>query len=302
MIPVLLVMSLVVFFITAILPGDVTTSILGEDATLEQRAQLREQLGLDDPQVVQYLRWLGNAILGDLGVSLRSKEPIIDIVLQRAPVTIELTILSIILALAIGIPTGIMAATRRNTFGDASARVLALAGIAIPNFWLGVLLILLFSLWLGVLPPSGYVPFFDDPLKSLQLMIMPSITMGTGLAAVIMRQTRAALLEVLSQDYIRTAKAKGLRPRKITYKHALRNGLIPVVTVTGLQIGALMNGAVITEVVFSLPGLGRMAADAIFTRDLPLIQGSIVVIVLAVLLVNLLTDIAYAYVNPRIKL
>ena len=302
MIPVLLVMSLVVFFITAILPGDVTTSILGEDATLEQRAQLREQLGLDDPHVVQYLRWLGNAILGDLGVSLRSKEPIIDIVLQRAPVTIELTILSIILALAIGIPTGIMAATRRNTFGDASARVLALAGVAIPNFWLGVLLILLFSLWLGMLPPSGYVPFFDDPLKSLQLMIMPSITMGTGLAAVIMRQTRAALLEVLSQDYIRTAKAKGLPPRKITYKHALRNGLIPVVTVTGLQIGALMNGAVITEVVFSLPGLGRMAADAIFTRDLPLIQGSIVVIVLAVLVVNLLTDIAYAYVNPRIKL
>lgn len=302
MIPVVLVMSLVVFFITAVLPGDVTTAILGEDATAEQRADLRERLGLDDPMVVQYGRWLAGAATGDLGQSLRSGEAVIDVVLQRAPVTIQLTILSILLALAIGIPAGIMAATRRNTLGDATARVLALAGVAIPNFWLGILLIVLFSLWLGVLPPSGYVPFFDDPLESLKLMILPTITMGTGLAAVIMRQTRAALLEVLSADYIRTAKAKGLNPAVITYKHALRNGLIPVVTVTGLQIGALMNGAVITEVVFSLPGVGRMAADAIFTRDIPMVQGSIVVIVLAVLIVNLLTDIAYAYVDPRIKL
>jgi len=301
MIPVVIVMSLVIFFITAILPGDVTTAILGEDATAEQRAQTRERLGLDDPLPLQYLRWLASAATGDLGHSLRSNEPVFDIILQRAPVTIELAILSILVALAIGIPTGVYAAMHRNTMADASLRTLALAGVAVPNFWLGILLIILFSLWLGWLPPSGYRPFFEAPLDSLRLMILPALTMGTGLAAVIMRQTRASLLEVMTQDYVRTAKAKGLPRSKIVYKHALRNGLIPVVTVTGLQIGALMNGAVITEVVFSLPGVGRMAADAIFTRDTPLIQGAIVVIVLAVLLVNLLTDIAYAYVNPKVR-
>lgn len=301
MVPTVFAMSLVIFAIVAILPGDVTLSLLGEDSTREQREVLRGQLGLNDPLYVQYFKWLAGAVTGDLGSSLRSGEPVLSIVLDRAPVTIQLTILSIIIALLIGVPTGIYAALHRNTFGDVTLRTLALAGVAIPNFWLGIMLILLFSLWLGLLPPSGYRPFFESPLDSLRLMILPALTMGTGLAAVIMRQTRASMLEVLNKDYIKTATAKGVSSGEIIRRHALPNSLIPVITVTGLQIGALMNGAVITEVVFSLPGVGRMAADAVFTRDIPVIQGAIVVIILAVLVVNLITDLVYAYVDPRIK-
>ena len=301
MLPVLLVTTMVIFGLTSLLPGDPTVTILGEQATPEQREQARAEYGLDRPIPVQYVSWVGRAMTGDLGRSLRSREPVVGMLAERIPVTLELTLLSILVAIVLGLPAGVVAARWRNTPIDLAIGVVAMAGVAVPYFWMGVLLILLFSLQLGLLPPSGYVPFAEAPVQNLKLMILPSLTIGFAFAGLIMRQTRAAMLQVLSNDYIRTARAKGLSERVVILKHALRNALVPVVTVIGLQIGALLGGAVVTETVFALPGLGRMLVEGIFSRDFPAVQGAVLFIVLCVLLVNLLTDLLYTLLDPRIQ-
>lgn len=298
---VVALVCITIFVLTNLLPGDPTVTILGEQATAEQRAQARADYGLDLPAPVRFFRWLGHAATGDLGRSLRSNEPVVRMLADRIPVTLELTFLSILIAALIGLPAGIIAARFRGTPLDVAVSLVAMTSVAIPYFWMGVLLIMLFALKLAWLPPSGYVPFLSDPIGNLRLMILPALTIGTAFAALIMRQTRASLLQVLSQDYIRSARAKGLSEPAVLLRHGLRNALIPVVTVIGLQIGALLGGAVVTETVFSLPGLGRMMVDGIFQRDFPVIQGAILFIVLAVIVVNLLTDALYAWLDPRVS-
>lgn len=298
---VVLLVCLTIFVLTNLLPGDPTVTILGEEASAEQRAKARADYGLDLPAPVRFARWLGHAATGDLGRSLRSNEPVVRMLADRIPVTFQLTLMSIAVAILIGLPAGIVAARFRGTPLDVVVSFLAMTSVAIPYFWMGVLLIMLFALKLAWLPPSGYVPFLSDPVGNLKLMLLPSLTIGTAFAALIMRQTRASLLQVLSQDYIRSARAKGLSEPAVLLRHGLRNALIPVVTVIGLQIGALLGGAVVTETVFSLPGLGRMMVDGIFQRDFPVIQGAILFIVLAVIVVNLVTDTLYAWLDPRVS-
>jgi peptide/nickel transport system permease protein len=299
---VLLLSSFIVFAIGALLPGDPTVTVLGENATTQQREQLRETLGLDDPLPLRYARWIAGAVQGDLGVSLRTQEPVVMILLERVPITLQLTFLSIFLAIVVGIPMGVIAAKWRGRGVDLGISIVGLSSLAVPYFWLGILLILLFSIQLGWLPPSGHVPFFDDPLQNLRLMILPVLTVGTAMAALVMRQTRTAMLEALSQDYVRTARAKGQSETVTVLRHALRNALNPIVTVVGLQFGALMGGAVVTETIFSIPGLGRLVVDGIFNRDLAVVQGAILTIVLCVVVINLLTDLLYAWLDPRVKL
>lgn len=302
LVPVLLVMCIVVFSTTLMLPGDPTASMLGEHATAQERAALRSDLGLDQPVVVQFGKWLARAGTGDLGRSLKTKEPVASMLAARVPVTFELALLAVALSLIIGVPLGILAALRRNTWIDTAVSAIAMSSMAIPYFWVGILLIMFFSIHLGWLPPSGYVPFHVDPVTNLKLMIMPAITIGTAQAALVMRQTRAAMLGVLLQDFIRTARAKGAGERRVIIRHALRNAMMPVVTVIGLQMGALIGGAVVTETVFSLPGLGRMIVDGIFERDFPVVQGAILVVVVGVLVINILTDLSYAFLDKRVQL
>ena len=247
---VVVLVCITIFVLTNLLPGDPTVTILGEEATAEQRAKARADYGLDLPAPVRFAHWIGNAATGDLGRSLRSNEPVVRMLADRIPVTLQLTLMSIVIAILIGLPAGIVAARFRGTLLDVAASIVAMTSVAIPYFWMGVLLIMLFALKLAWLPPSGYVPFLSDPVGNLKLMILPSLTIGTAFAALIMRQTRASLLQVLSQDYIRSARAKGLSEPAVLLRHGLRNALIPVVTVIGLQIGALLGGAVVTETVF----------------------------------------------------
>lgn len=301
MLPVAFFVTIIVFALTNLLPGDPTVTILGEQATPEQRAAVRIEYGLDQPAPVRYVTWLTRVVQGDFGRSLRTREDVGQMLAARIPVTLELGFLSILIAVAIGLPAGILAARFRGSFIDIVASFLAMSSVAVPYFWMGVLLIMMFSLKLGWLPASGHVRLFDAPLENLRLMIMPALTIGTAFAALVMRQTRASMLQVLSQDYVRTARAKGLNERLVLTRHALRNALIPIVTVIGLQVGALLGGAVVTETVFALPGLGRMLVDGIFQRDFPVIQGAILFIVLAVFLVNLLTDMLYRAFDPRVK-
>lgn len=301
LIPIAFVMSVVVFTTTMLLPGDPAVSILGQASTAEQREAIREQLGLNDPLPVQYGRWLGRMVVGDLGKSIVTKQPVLETLRQRMPVTIELMFLSTLLAVAIGVPAGILAATRRGSAIDTFASLIAMGGIAIPYFWLGVLLILLFAVNLHWLPPSGYVAFSVNPGENLRLMILPAVTVGSGTAAIIMRQTRTSVLETLGNDFIRTARSKGLHERVVIYKHALKNAMLSVSTVIGLQVSALIGGAVVTETVFAMPGLGRLIVDGIFRRDFPVVTGSILFVVVGVLLINLLTDLSYVALDPRIQ-
>ena len=301
MLPVAFFVTIIVFALTNLLPGDPTVTILGEQASPEQRAAVRVEYGLDQPAPVRYVTWLARVAQGDFGRSLRTREDVGEMLAARIPVTLELGFLSLLIAVAIGMPAGILAARFRGSLIDVAASLIAMSSVAVPYFWMGVLLIMLFSLKLGWLPPSGHIRFFDDPGGNLRLMVMPALTIGTAFAALVMRQTRASMLQVLSMDYIRTARAKGLSERLVLIRHALRNALIPIVTVIGLQIGALLGGAVVTETVFALPGLGRMLVDGIFQRDFPVIQGAILFIVIAVFAVNLLTDLLYRAFDPRVK-
>lgn len=300
MIPVIFMVSFAVFSMTLLLPGDPTLTMLGETATAEQRASLREQLGLDQPVPVQYARWVGRIATGDFGRSLRDQEPVSDMLKQRIPVTLELTFVSLVIAVLVGVPCGVVGALARNTWLDTAVSFTAMFIMAVPYFWAGILLIVVFSLHLAWLPPSGYVPFAQNPVESLKLMLLPAITVGGAMAGLVMRQTRTSLLSVLGQDYIRTARAKGARELRVVMRHALRNALIPVVTVVGLQVGTLLGGAVVTETVFSLPGLGRMMVNGIFERNFPVVQAAILVVVIGILMLNLATDISYRLMDKRI--
>jgi len=300
-VPVLFFLSIAIFLMLQLTPGDPVKLMLGEDADEQTVAALREELGLDRPLAVQYFFWLGNVLQGDLGRSIRTRQPVLEAIVSRLPVTLELSFLSLLVALLIGIPSGILSAIRRNSATDVASTTLALIGVSMPNFFLGILLILLFSLWLRVLPPSGYAPFAQDPVQNLKLMIMPSIALGAALAGIISRMTRSSLLEVLGADYVRTARAKGLRDRAVILGHALKNAMIPVVTVVGLQVGTLLGGAILTETIFALPGIGRLVVDNIFARDFPIVQGVILFLAVTRVLSNLVADLLYGVLDPRIS-
>lgn len=298
----LFVISIVVFTGVRMIPGDPARVLAGTEADEAGLDEIREKYGLKDPIPVQYLRWVGLALTGDLGESIRTRESVAWTVAKKLPITIELACFAILIAVAIAIPAGVLAAVRRNTVWDLLASGASLCGVSVPNFWLGIMLILLLSVRLGWLPASGFVPFWEDPAGNLKRMIMPAFVLGTALAAVLMRQTRNSMIEVLSADYIRTARAKGLAGRAVVFRHAIRNGLIPVVTVLGLQMGALMGGAVVTEQIFVVPGFGRLVVEAVFTRDYPLVQGVVLITASSYVLVNLLVDVSYSVLNPRIRI
>jgi len=264
-------------------------------------ASLREKMHLDEPLPMRYLYWVGGVLQGDLGESIRNQQPVLELVLQKLPVTIELSVLAMLIALVIGIPTGIVSAVRQGTAWDFGANAFALWGLSTPNFWLGILMILLFSVQLGWLPASGYVPFHEDPLANLKAMVMPAFVLGTNIAAVLMRHTRSAMLQVMSADYVRTARAKGLSRRVVILRHGLRNALTPVITLGALELGTLLSGAVLTEQVFTIPGFGKLIVDAVFNRDYAVVQGVVLVTGTAYILLNLLADIAYVIVNPRLR-
>jgi peptide/nickel transport system permease protein len=298
----LLVISLVVFGGVRLLPGDPARVLAGAEADDAGLEEIRRKYGLDRPIAVQYVRWLGLALRGDLGESIRTREPVAWTVATKLPITFQLALYSILIAVVIAIPAGVFAALKRNTAWDLLASGVSLLGLSVPNFWLGIMLILLLSVRLGWLPASGYVPLLEDPLGNLQRMLMPAFVLGTGLAAVLMRQTRNSMIEVLSADYVRTAWGKGLPGRAVVFRHAIRNALIPVVTILGLQMGALMSGAVVTEQIFVVPGFGRLIVEAVFTRDYPLVQAVVLVSASAYVVINLLVDVSYSVLNPRIRI
>jgi peptide/nickel transport system permease protein len=301
MVPVLVLVSVVIFMIIHLTPGDPVLVMLGEEASPEARDRLREELGLNAPLPVQYVIWAGRVVRGDLGRSIRTHQPVSEAILQRLPVTIELSLAAMLVSLSIALPAGIVSALRRNTAADIGSSILALLGVSVPNFFLAILLIWTFALNLRWLPPIGFVPLIQDVGANLRGLIMPAVTLGTALAAVTTRQMRGSLLEVLGNDYIRTAWAKGLREGLVIQRHALKNALIPVITVVGLQMGNLLGSAIITETIFALPGVGRMVVDSIFQRDFPLVQGIVLYLALIFLVINLLVDMTYAYLDPRIR-
>lgn len=298
----LFLVSVVVFAGVRALPGDTATALAGEEATPEAIAGIRRAYGLDDNIVIQYLRYVRHAVTGDLGTSSRTGLPVLDSVLDALPVTLELSALALLLAVLVGVSAGVVAAVRRGRPEEWLVNALALLGLSIPAFWLGIVLILTFAIAVPVFSASGFVPFGVDPVENLRHMVLPAIVLGSGLAAVVMRQTRAAMLGSLSADYIRTARAKGLSRRQVIGSHALRNSLVTVVTVLGLQLGHLISGAVVTEQIFVLPGFGKLTIDAVFSRDYAMVQGVVLFTSAAYILVNLLVDLAYSLIDPRIRL
>ena len=297
----LFVISMIVFTGVRMIPGDPARVMAGTEADEAGLEEVRQKYGLTDPIPFQYLRWISLALRGDLGESIRTRESVVKTVATKLPITIELAFLSLLVAVGIAIPAGVLAAVRRNTIWDLLTSGASLGGVSIPNFWLGIMLILFFSVRLGWLPASGFVPLWESPLENLQRMIMPAFVLGTALAAILMRQTRNSMIEVLSADYIRTAYSKGLAGRIVVFRHAIRNSLIPVVTILGLQMGALMSGAVVTEQIFVVPGFGRLIVEAVFTRDYPLVQGVVLLTASSYVLINLLVDVSYSLLDPRIR-
>ncbi|MDP9379689.1 MAG: ABC transporter permease [Chloroflexota bacterium] len=301
-IPTLLLGSILVFSLIHLIPGDVATVVLGQEATEEAKEAFRRQLGLDRPMVVQYFAWLGNVLTGDLGNSFVDRTPVLELILQRLPATIELTIGTFIVALLIAVPTGILSAVRRGGFVDYFSTLFALGGMSFPSFALAYLLIIVFAINLKWLPASGYVPFTEDPVGNLKVMLLPMIATGIREAALLMRMLRSSLLEVLGSEYVRVARAKGLNQRVVVMRHALRNALVPVLTAAGLLVAGLLGGLVITETLFGIPGFGRLIVESIFRRDYITVQGAILVSALLVVLINLMVDLLYVVVDPRIKL
>jgi peptide/nickel transport system permease protein len=300
---VLFLVSVISFLIIFVLPGDTAAAILGEDGGLdpERYEALRETLGLNKSLLARYLDWMGGVLTGDFGVSLRTNEEIGPALLQRAGPTFQLALMAMLIAVVVAIPIGVLSAVRQGSWADTAATVFALSGVAMPGFWLGIMLILAFSVWLRWLPPSGYVPLWQDPVQSVRLMIMPAIALSAALWGVLIRQVRAAVIEVLNEDYIDTARAKGVSEARIIYRHALRNALLPVVTVLGLQMGHTLAGAATIEVVFSIPGLGRLAVDSIFFRDFTMIQAVMLLFATIVLASSFLTDLLYTRLDPRVR-
>lgn len=303
-IPVVLLVTALTFSLTEIVGGDPIQALVGDDQfvlTPEMEASLRDRLGLDDPLPVRYLHWLGDAVQGNLGESVQTRTEVSDELLARLPVTIQLAAVAWLFAIVVSIPLGVVSAIRRNSWMDHVATVFALGGVSMPSFWMGLLLILVVAVWMQLLPPSGFVNLWDSPLTALQHLILPGLTLGVNLVGTITRQTRAGMLEVMGQDYIRTARAKGLRERVVIYRHALRNALLSVVTILGLQFATLLGGTVIIEQVFAIPGIGRLAVNAVFAKDLPVLQGVILLAAAGTLIGNLWADIMYSVLDPRIR-
>jgi peptide/nickel transport system permease protein len=298
--PVVLILSIGVFLMLHLTPGDPVQIMLGQDADPQAIAALRAELGLDQPLPVQYVRWAGNALHGDLGRSIRTNQPVADAIVSRLPVTIELSLIALVISLVIGLPAGMLAAIRRNSLLDLASTGVALVGVSLPSFFLGILLILVFALWLRWVPPSGYTPLVQDPAMNVKQMLLPAVALGAALAGIVARLMRSSLLEVLGADYMRTARAKGLSEPASVIGHAVQNALLPVVTVVGLQVGALLGGAILIETIFALPGIGRLAVDSIFARDFPIVQGVVLFLALVRVLSNLIADLLYGRLDPRI--
>ena len=300
--PTLFILSILIFGLQQLMPGDPALILAGEERGDPQvLAQIRAELRLDRPIYEQYLYWIGNVLTGDFGFSWRIRMPVSQLILDKLPVTAQLAAMSFIIAVLIGVPAGIISAVKRDQPADWVANAVALFGISTPNFWLGIMMILFFSVELGWLPPSGYVPLTEDFWQSIATTIMPAFVLGTGVASVLMRHTRAAMLTALSQDYVRTARAKGLRERVVVWKHALRNALIPVVTLGAIEFGRLLAGAVLTEQVFTIPGFGKLIVDAVFNRDYPVVQGVVLATALIFVLLSLVADLLYMAINPRLR-
>ena len=300
-VPTLVFVSMLIFGLQQLLPGDPAMILAGEDQDPAVVAYLRAKLHLDQPLPVRYLYWVGGVLRGDLGESVRTQLPVLDLILQKLPVTVELALLAMAIALVIGIPAGVVSAVGRGTAWDYAANVFALWGLSTPNFWLGILMILLFSVHLGWLPASGYESPFVDLKANLAAMIMPAFVLGNAIAAVLMRHTRSSMLQVLGADYVRTARAKGLRERVVVLKHALRNALTPIITLGALELGTLLSGAVLTDQVFTIPGFGKLVVDSVFNRDYAVVQGVVLVTATIYILLNLMADVAYFLVNPRLR-
>jgi peptide/nickel transport system permease protein len=297
----LVLATMVVFAGVRALPGDPALALAGEERDPASLEAVREQYGLNDPVWLQYLHYLQNFLTGDLGRSVRTNIPVTELLLSALPVTLELSFLALLVASLVGVLTGILAAVRRGRPAEWLANGFALIGLSVPNFWLGLMAILYLAVAVPLFPASGYVPFREDPAANLHHMVLPAVILGFGLAAVIMRQTRSSMLESMSTDYIRTARAKGLAERSVIGVHALRNSLIVVVTIVGLQLGALISGAVVTEQIFGLPGFGKLTVDSVFQRDYPVIQGVVLVTATAYIVINLLVDLLYSVIDPRIR-
>lgn len=299
--PTLFFVSVLIFGLQQLLPGDPAQTMAGEEQDPAVISYLRQKYHLDEPLPVRYLLWVKGVAQGDLGESIRIKQPVKDLIFEKLPVTGELAGLAMLVAVAIGIPAGVIAAVKHDTAIDYGVTMVALWGISMPNFWLGILLILLFSVTLGWLPASGFVPPGESLKQNLLTLVMPAFVLGNAIAAVMMRHTRSAMLQVLSADYIRTARAKGLNQTSVVLRHALRNALIPVVTLGALEFGALLSGAVLTEQVFTIPGFGKLIVDAVFNRDYAVVQGVVLCTAFAYIMLNLFADIAYVLINPRLR-
>jgi peptide/nickel transport system permease protein len=301
LVPILLALSIASFALVHVIPGDPALVIMGGEGTPEAVEELRRQLGLDRPLHARYLEWLGQIARGDLGQSLYNKTRVSEELVWRMPTTLALVTLALVFSVAIGVPAGLLSAAFRNSWIDHAARLLTLVSLSLPSFWLGLMLIILFSLWLDLLPIVGYAPITEGIGKALPYLILPSLSLGTYLAALLTRLTRSSMLEVLNQDYVRTARAKGLRDRVVLMRHALRNALIPIVTVIGINVGILLGGSAVIETVFVLPGVGQLVVRSLYNRDLPVIQGLILYVAVVYVLVNLLVDVLYTYLDPRLR-
>ncbi len=300
-IPVVVMATLIVFAFTSMVPGDPATTLAGEFASPEQIAAIRERLGLDRPFLVQYWDWLTGIMTGDFGSSLYNDRPVLSSIAERLPVTVSVTVCAMVVALLVAVPAGIMSALRRGSGIDSGLSVLASLGLALPSFWLGAMLVYVFAISLGVLPAIGYVGIVDNPVEWAKHMVLPAVTLGTAAAAETTRQLRAAMVDVLQQDYIRTARAGGLSAKAIVLKYALKNGATPVVTVLGFQLAFLLGGSVVVEQVFALPGLGSLAIRAVLDGDIPMIQGIVLFATLVVVAVNLVVDVVYGWLNPKVR-
>ena len=301
LVPTLFLVSVLIFLLQQLLPGDPALIMAGEEKDPEVIEQIRRQYRLDQPLPVQYLYWIKGVLTGDLGESMRLKVSVGELIAQKLPVTLQLAVMAMIIALVIGVTAGIVSAVKKDTVWDYAVNILALWGISTPNFWLGIMLIFLVSVQLGWLPASGYVSPFEDWRQSLATTIMPAFVLGNAIAGVIMRHTRSAMLQALGSDYVRTARAKGLDERVVVWKHAMRNALTPVITLGALEFGTLLSGAVLTEQIFTIPGFGKLIVDAVFNRDYAVVQGVVLVTATTYIVLNLLADVGYILVNPRLR-
>jgi peptide/nickel transport system permease protein len=301
LVPTLFLVSVLIFGLQQLLPGDPALVMAGEERDPAVIAQIRKQYRLDQPLPVQYFYWIKGVVTGDLGESMRIKQPVSQLVAEKLPVTLQLATMAMVFAVLIGIPAGVISAVKQGSGWDIGANVFALWGLSTPNFWLGIMLIFLFSVQLGWLPASGFVSPFEDLRQSLAATVMPAFVLGNAIAAVLMRHMRSAMLQAIGSDYVRTARAKGLLERVVVLKHALRNALTPVITLGALEFGTLLSGAVLTEQVFSIPGFGKLIVDAVFNRDYAVVQGVVLVTATVYILLNLLADVLYVLVNPRLR-